>query len=199
LILNYKHDRFAITPTLQFSGGQRYGVPESVVGVDPGAGCRPLGTSTAKDPRYPYGAPAGAAYDATTCPGALNAIPDPYTGKFDSVGAFVAPSQLLANMQLSYQATKKLTLSLALTNLVDQCFGGSKEPWTGLANPKTCSYNSGGVVGSVYPSANFYNPGAAHQAFLSPYTPQFGQYVLNNGYSAPSSPFNVFLSAQLKV
>ncbi len=199
LILNYKHDRFAITPTLQFSGGQRYGVPESVVGVDPGAGCRPLGTSTAGDPRYPYGSPAGAAYDATTCPGALNAIPDPYTGKFDSVGAFVAPSQLLANMQMSYQVSKKLTVSLALTNLVNQCFGGSKEPWTGLANPKTCSYNSGGAIGSVYPSANFYNPGATRQAFLMPYTPQFGQYVLNNGYSAPSSPFNVFATAQLKI
>ncbi len=199
LILNYKRDRFALTPTLQFSGGQRYGVPESVVGVDPAAGCLPLGTKTAGDPRYPYGAAGGAAYDATSCPGALSAIPNPYTNKFDSVGAFVAPSQLIGNLQLAYQATKKVTFTLALTNLFNQCFGGSKEPWTGFSNPKTCSYNSGGVVGSVYPSANFYNPGAARQPFLYPYIPQFGQYVVNNGYSAPSSPFNAFLSAQIKL
>ena len=199
LILNYKHDRFTFTPTLQFNAGQRYGVPESVVGVDPGAGCLPLGTSTAGDPRYPYGSAGGAAYDATSCPGALNAIPDPYTGKFDSVGAFVAPSQLLGNLQLSYAANKKVTFTLALTNVLNQCFGGSKEAWTGLANPKTCSYNSGGVIGSVFPAANFYNPGSARQPFLSPYIPQFGQYIVNNGYSAPSSPFNAFLSAQIRL
>ena len=199
LILNYKRSRLTFTPTLQFSAGQRYGVPESVVGVDPAGGCLPLAASTAGDPRYPYGSAGGAAYNATSCPGALNAVPDPYTRKFDSVGAFVAPSQLLGNLQIGYAASKTVTFTLALTNLLNQCFGGSNEPWTGLANPKTCSYNSGGVIGSVFPSANFYNPGAARQPFLSPYIPQFGQYVVNNGYSAPSSPFNAFLSAQIRL
>ncbi len=47
LILNYKRDRFTITPTFQFTAGQRYGVPESVLGVDPAAGCLPLAASTA--------------------------------------------------------------------------------------------------------------------------------------------------------
>ena len=200
LVLNYKHDRFAITPSFQFSAGQRYGTPESVTGIDPAAGCTALGSTPAGDPRYPYGAPGGAAYDATSCVGALTTVPDPYTHAFDGIGAFVAPSQLLVNLQMTYALTHRVTLRVAVTNLINQCFGGSTQAWTGIANPKTCSYNTGGIVGVIPPAANVYNPGSTRQAFNSyPYIPQFGQYVVNNGYSAPSSPTNVYLSADIRL
>src|SRR6185503_3151122 len=74
-ILNYKRDRLSITPSVQFQGGARYGEPETTNGIDPTSCTAPLGSSPAGDPRYPYGAPGGGAYDATACGGTL-AIPD---------------------------------------------------------------------------------------------------------------------------
>ncbi|MGZ3550139.1 MAG: hypothetical protein ACXWNZ_17815 [Vulcanimicrobiaceae bacterium] len=53
LILNYKHDKLSITPTLQFQGGGRCGSPESNYGIDPTAGRLPLaGSNSVGDPRY---------------------------------------------------------------------------------------------------------------------------------------------------
>ena len=43
LVLNYRHDKFAVTPSLQFQGGGKYGAPETTPGIDPtDAGCAPL-------------------------------------------------------------------------------------------------------------------------------------------------------------
>ncbi len=68
---------------------------------------------------------------------------------------------------MSYAVTPKVTVRLALTNFINQCFGGSTEAWTGIANPKTCSYNTGGIIGVIPPAANIYNPGSTRQAFNS--------------------------------
>ena len=57
LVLNYKHGPFAITPSVQFQGGARYGEPETTPGINPVTCGAPLaGASTAGDPRYPNGA-----------------------------------------------------------------------------------------------------------------------------------------------
>ena len=37
LLLNYKHDKFAVTPSLQFAGGGKYGAPQTNPGIDPAA------------------------------------------------------------------------------------------------------------------------------------------------------------------
>ncbi|MBV8067634.1 MAG: TonB-dependent receptor, partial [Candidatus Eremiobacteraeota bacterium] len=51
LILNYRHDRFTITPSFQFVAGNRYGAPLTTPGIDPAAGCgEPLAGSTTGDP-----------------------------------------------------------------------------------------------------------------------------------------------------
>jgi hypothetical protein len=52
LVLNYKHDKWAVTPALQFSAGQKYGYPESTMGVNPSLGCASLGIapSTSRNP-----------------------------------------------------------------------------------------------------------------------------------------------------
>ncbi len=119
LLLNYKHDKWSITPSLQFEGGQRYGVPESTEGIDPAAGCGILGPLSPGDPRYTGGTAglSGNSFDATTCAAGLRAIPDQFTGKFDGIGAFVAPNQLLGNLQLSYAVSPRISVNLTMANL----------------------------------------------------------------------------------
>ncbi len=92
LLVQYKRGPLAITPALQFSGGARYGVPESTPGINPDQCTGSLPSATAGDPRYPYGAAGGAPFDATLC-AAGAVIPNPFTGRFDTIGAFVAPEQ----------------------------------------------------------------------------------------------------------
>ncbi|MBV9102358.1 MAG: hypothetical protein JO060_02145, partial [Candidatus Eremiobacteraeota bacterium] len=193
----YKKDKFAITPSLQFSAGERYGAPETTFGVAPEF-CSALGHgAVAKDARYPYGAPGGAPYNAGFCPGTVTSsglqpstantivIPDPYTKTFDSIGAFVAPSTLAMHLQLTYQASRSTTLIANLTNLVNYCFGGTKN---GFTISGACGYTviGGGTGGDV---GNVYNPGAVLQPYVSvPYAPIFAQY-----------PFGFFLSARVRI
>ncbi len=154
LILNDKHKKFNITPSLQFEAGGRYGSPVQGVGIDPAGGCAILAGSTACDPRYPYGAPGGSPYDAQSCPGSITA-PDPYTGKFDTPGVFVEPSQLLANIGLGYQINPRVTINLLAVNVFGTCFGGSKEPWANAGPKLGCWYNSA----SGLQAGNFLQPG----------------------------------------
>ncbi|MDQ2662456.1 MAG: TonB-dependent receptor, partial [Candidatus Eremiobacteraeota bacterium] len=197
-ILNYKHDKFTITPTVQFQGGSRYASPESNYGIDPTAGCSALaGTNSANDPRYAtFGGVSGVpGYDATTC---ANVIPVPnfYTGKFDQLGAFVQPSQLLANLQMSYQVSPKLTLVGTFANVVNTCFGGTKAAWT-RNDHNVCSYGIVGA-GSIPPVGNVFNPGSTIQPFVQyPYLSNLG--AVNVDGASTKTPFNFFLEARIKI
>ena len=185
LIVQYKHGPLAITPSLQFAGGQKYGVPLSTPGVDPTAGCNGLGGTTVNDPRYPYGAVGGAPYNATC--GAGLAIPDPYTGRFDNVGAFTAPNSLLLHTQVSYDVNKRLTLVGNFANIINRCWGGTQ---TKFAVNHACNYGpTYGAGGGITPAGNLYNPGDIVQPFLStPYNPTF-----------PGFPFNMYFEARIKL
>ena len=199
LVVNYRHNAFAFTPSIQFQAGQRYGLPEANAGIDPAAGCTPLaGATTANDPRYTYGAAGGAPYDALTCKSALTAIPNVFTNKFDAIGAFTSPSQLLGSFTASYDVTKNLTLSLTGANVFNQCFGGTKAEWTGIGSPHVCSYESGEVSRGTVPTGNAYNPGAKFDPFgQNPYYAYLGPYTM--GVVNPSAPFELFLNARLKL
>jgi hypothetical protein len=195
LLVSYKWNHLTITPALQFEAGQRYGVPETTEGIDPMAGCSPLGPLNAHDPRYTGGTAgqSGNAYDATTCAGGLRAIPDPYTGKFDGIGDFTAPSQLLAHFLMSYDVTPKIALQLTAANLFSTCFGGTRAAWTGVGSPHVCSY--GGAAGAANPVGNFYNPGSLIQPRVQyPYLPQWGAYGPDATF-----PFTIFLDASIKL
>ena len=75
-------------------------------------------------------------------------IPNQVTGKFDTIGEFVEPSQLLLHMQVSYDVSKNFTLTANLANILNTCFGGSNEKW----NVKgACTYTlpNGGTTGAV--------------------------------------------------
>ncbi|HEY8312588.1 MAG TPA: TonB-dependent receptor [Candidatus Baltobacteraceae bacterium] len=196
LILNYKHDRFSITPSFQFVGGNRYGAPEVMPGVDPASGCNPLSGSVAGDPRYPYGAGGGSPYDATTCAAQIGAIPDSFTGHFDGIGEFREPSQLLGHVRISYEASKNVTFSLTLANVVNTCFGGQQTRFTYYSSKDVCSY--GNLANFVAPVGNAYNPGDNVQPFLRyPYEPTFGTY--NDLTSSLNQPFSAYLTMKIKL
>jgi hypothetical protein len=186
LILQWKHGPLAITPAIQFSGGVRYGVPLSTPGIDPSACAGGLGGTTANDPRYPYGSAGGAPYDQTQCASNF-AIPNQFTGRFDNVGAFVAPSQLLLHTQVTYDVNKRVTLVGNFANIINRCWGGTKVPFS---INHACNYVATYGAGSgPQPIGNQYNPGDRLQPFLAtPYDPMF-----------PNFPFNVFVEARIKI
>ena len=155
LVMNYKHDAWTFTPTVQFTAGGKYGSPVNGVGIDPASGCAPLASgSVVGDPRYTYGAPGGAPYDASTCTGLLTA-PDRYTGQFDNFGAFTEPSQLSLNLQLGYQVSKNIGLQVTAVNVYNRCFGGSNVPWNNVGNVLGCWYGTPPYGWS----GNSFNPG----------------------------------------
>jgi hypothetical protein len=199
LILNYKHNKFTITPSLQFVAGNRYGAPLTWPGIDPAAGCGTLPGSTAHDPRYPYGSAGGAPYnaDSASCAATLT-IPDPYTGQFDGLGAFREPAQLLGHLQIGYELSPRLSLSLTLANLLQTCFGGQQTKFTYYWSNTTCLYSdlNGGPLSP--PVGNAYNPGANIQPFLKyPYEPYFGIY--NDQTSSLNEPFNAYLTLKVSI
>lgn len=118
LVVSYKRARTTLTPSLTYSSGAKYGSPLAYPGYAPNA-CAATGAA----------APDGAfAADPKSCGGsALSGnsyilIPDAFTGKFDSLGAFNQPARLSLNFAASYEANKNVKLSFAVTGLVDTCF-----------------------------------------------------------------------------
>jgi hypothetical protein len=188
LLLNYKHDKFAITPSFQFQGGGKYGAPMTTPGIDPAAGC---GAPLAGTQRYNAGNP-GCATNLT--------IPDPYTGVYDGLGSFTQPNSFGLNLQLSYDVSPRVQLVGTLANIVNGCWGGTKAPWT-FTDGNLCSY---GIVGggAIPPIGNAYNPaGYAHSivpAFQKyPYAPGFGPY--NDDGNSTKTPFQFYVSAKIKL
>jgi hypothetical protein len=163
-VINFKHDKWAITPEFQYQAGGWYGDPLQNYGVDPTT-CGALNSSgsVSGDPRYPYGG-TGNPYDALTCGGTL-AMPDPYTGKFDTIGAFREPNHFLMHMQMSYELSSRTSLIANFSNIINRCSGGSAEPWTRFASSQVCQYTTTGYVTAPTQKygANFYNPGSTFQ------------------------------------
>jgi TonB dependent receptor/Carboxypeptidase regulatory-like domain len=186
VIVQWKHGPLAITPAVQFSGGVRYGVPLSTPGIDPSACTGGLPGTTANDPRYPYGAAGGLPYDQTKCASNF-AIPNPFTGRFDNVGAFVAPNQLLLHTQVTYDVNRRLTIVGNFANIINRCWGGTKVPFS---VDHACNYAATYGAGSgPQPIGNQYNPGDHLQPFLAtPYDPIF-----------PNFPFNMYFEARIKI
>ena len=192
-ILQYKHDKLAITPAVQFFAGERYGAPLTTLGIAPDTCTAALGAA-AGDPRYPYGSAAGSGYNYTSCTDLTGGIPDPYTGKFDTIGAFSQPSQVLVHLQVSYDITPRISLVANLANIVNTCFGGTKTAFTVKG---ACDYNviANGATGAV---GNTYNPGAVIQPYvLSPYLPVWTN--INGASSTTVNPFNAYVSLRVKV
>jgi hypothetical protein len=198
LVLNYRHDRFAITPAFTLNQGATYGTPSDVVGVDPRTCVSNLASSG-----FTTGNPL--AVDYTSCnfaatPSGTLYVPNPETGHFDRFGEFRQPWQFNMGLSMSYEVSKRVTASMTVTNLVNRCFGGSSTPWSRAYAPSSvvCGYQS-----NPFYVNNFYNGASpndvtANGVPLNPYfahsfAPSYAD-VTSLGYA---SPLNVYL--QLKV
>jgi hypothetical protein len=211
-VVNYKHNRFSITPALTFNEGALYGNPSDVLGIDPrtctgnSKRLRRLSDPSVDPLQADYTTCGLAATQNGTLSGALY-IPNPQTGVFDSFGAFRQPSQLNLSMQMSYQIAPSVKANLLLANLVNACFGGSNEPWTKQYPPNsyTCGYVSGGPFGSSYYVSNFYNGTSPNDRAANgvPLNPAFAQsfipaYADTNSLVLPG-PFNAYLQVDIKI
>ncbi len=185
LILNYKENRFSITPSFQFSSGAKYGSPLVWPGYVP-QGC----TATLS------GAPSGAA-DPATCSSPTGLplfIPDVYTGKFDNLGDFKQPWRFQASVSLGYEINSHVNAHLTLTNLVDHC-GQRGYAWD---QANVCVYSAlpSGIfapAGNFYPNSN----GSAPPQMQFPYT-----FYLNNnntGFVGTRLPMEATFDLQFKL
>jgi hypothetical protein len=170
--------------------------PATTLGVAPDS-CTGIIGPAAGDPRYTYGSTGGSGYNYADCSAILGfattaaglptgGIPDQFTGKFDTIGAFAAPAQLLVHLQVSYDITPRVSLVANLANLINRCFGGSK---TGFTVNGACSYQvlAGGTTGAV---GNAYNPGTPLQPYtVLPYSPTWTDI----------NPFGIYVSARVKI
>jgi hypothetical protein len=200
-VVNYRHDKFSITPALTFNEGSLYGNPNDVLGVDPrvctsnSAGFINSPIHTKNPLQADYTTCGLAATQNGTSPGELF-IPNPQTGSFDAFGAFRQPNQLNFSVQLGYQISPRIKVNALLANLVNACFGGSSEPWTKQYPPNsyTCGYQS-----NFYYVSNFYNGTSPNDRGANgvPLNPAFKQsftpaYADTNAFVLPN-PFNAYL------
>ena len=197
MVLNYKHDKFAITPSFQFQGGERYGYPLSSVGIDPAAGgCAPL-------TGYP-----GQRANSTSCASVIN-IPNPYTGIFDGLNAYAQPNEFMMNLQLSYDVSPRISLVGTLANIVNYCFGGSAAPWT-FNDGNICQYGPPMILGGFDPVAPYTTPGSTanppgHPGSIVspglkyPYGPAPGPFLASAANFSYKTPLEFYLTANIKL
>lgn len=204
LILNYRKQRWAITPSLQLAEGASYGGPMDVVGEDPrtcGANSATMGITAVSPNTNPYQCDAlQAAGTFSTAAGDLF-IPNPQTGTFASPGEYRDPWILEGNLQMSYQISAKVSANLTLANVFHTCFGGSAEPWTKAfaPGPNICGYG----VNSFY-IGNFYNGTGPYDKAANGFTPydtQTNSYGPSIGSDAGfiPSPFNAYLTLNVRI
>ncbi|HEY1882393.1 MAG TPA: TonB-dependent receptor [Candidatus Cybelea sp.] len=209
LILNWRHDKLAITPSFTFQNGGFYGTPLDETGMDPRA-CTLNSRATGITKVSPHTNPLQCNYLTMSGLGtgqfAYLYIPDPQTGSFyyDNLHQ---PGQIVGNLQVSYDVSPRIKLTILGASLFHACFGGSAEPWT-AANPPSnviCGYTAaGGSLNSTLYPANFYNGTgindfAANKA-RTPFTQSYLPSNLTSGaIGGGVPPINVYFNAQVKI
>ncbi len=176
-VLNYKHNRFSVTPSLTFSSGSFYGSPLVWPGYNP-ATCTGVTAGTQANPQ--------------TCSAYLF-IPDKFSGAFDSFGTYKEPSRLTANLQFGYEVAHNVQLTLALTGLTDTCFQRGY-PWD---NPSTCVYAQL-PSNNLAPVGNFVTDPAKIPIQLAyPYSSWYNNS--QTGFVGQKLPFGAFLDLDVKL
>jgi len=209
LILNWRHDKLAITPSINFQTGGFYGSPLDTEGLDPRT-CKLNSLTTGITKLSPKTNPLQCNYLTATGPGlgtfSFLYVPNPQTGSFLFTN-LQNPSSIFGNLQVTYDATPRIRLSVLGVNLFHTCFGGSSAPWTSAYPPgyAVCGYlPAGGSLNStVYPS-NFYNgtsfndlkANGARPAYTQSYLPTNSQ---NGSIGGGVPPINVYFNATVKI
>ncbi|HEY1977465.1 MAG TPA: TonB-dependent receptor, partial [Candidatus Baltobacteraceae bacterium] len=207
LLLNYRHDKWAITPSVQFQAGSWYGSPLDVNGYDPRA-CEFSSLHDGIATANPHQCDVNTVYAGGLGPLGYFYIPDPQTGHFSAIGSYEAPAILTGNLQITYDVSPKIKLTATGTNLFRSCFGGTPEPWTAVYQPSpwTCGYfPAGGLLNSTTYPSNFYNgkgitDAKANGGVVTPWTQSYTPSTGNNGaIGGIVTPWNVYLNAQIKI
>jgi hypothetical protein len=204
-VLNYRHNRFAITPALSLQEGTTYGTPADVQGLDPRSCTQNqggIGTPNGNPLNADYTSCGQALTNDGSLPGALY-IPNPATGRFDTFGEFRQPWQFNLGMSVSYDITPRITGKVIVANLLNRCFGGSNEPWTRAYPPSSvfCGY----IANTFYNGGNFFNGTSPSDVaangvpenpyFAQPFVPSYGD---PNSSNYPMA-LNIFASLQIKL
>jgi hypothetical protein len=179
LIVNYRHGKFALTPSLHYEDGSNYGSPL----VWPGYVPQSCSSQPSKTPQTPGVSCAG---------GTIGAIflPDPYSGHFDNLGAFMQPAQLSLNLQTSYDVAPNMTLTLQAVNLYNHCFQRGYV-WD---NSVTCVYSN--LPSNILaPSGNFVKNPPAQLRY--PYGTFYN--ITEVGISSVLQPFGFFADLNVKL
>ncbi len=209
LLLNWRHDKLAITPSFAWQTGGFYGSPLDTEGLDPRT-CTSNSATTGITKVSPKTNPLQCNYLTTTAPGlgtfSYLYVPNPQTGSY-LFGNVQNPSQIIGNLQVTYDLSSKIKLSILGANLFHACFGGTTEPWT-TANPPSnviCGYGpAGGSLNSTLYPSNFYNgtgigdykANGARTPFTQSYLPSSGN---NGAIGGAPPPINVYFNAQIKI
>jgi hypothetical protein len=186
LILNYKHDRFAITPSLHYIDGSYYGSPL----VYPGYVPQYCSRQPALSPTTP-GVSCANPNNFTAPIGSAIFIPNPYTGnQFDNLGALREPSQFTLNLQMSYEVSPRVSLTATVDNIVNAC-GQRGYAWD---NNTTCTY--GNLPSNVLPSSgNFLTKPPIQVKY--PYGTFFN--ITEVGATAVIQPLSFFVNFNVKL
>jgi hypothetical protein len=144
LILQYKHDNFRFAPSLQIDAGQKYGSPFTWYANNP------------------------------AMPGTPVYIPNPYTGSFDSLGQYFAPTTASISASAAYDLGKAATLTLIASNLFHHCYSHG-QPW-----------ETGGDTACSYGNNLFYGTGGTAAIQNNPYgyAPSYGATLPINLYAS---------------
>jgi hypothetical protein len=204
LLLNYKHDRWNITPNLTYQSGSYYGAPTAIAGYDPSTCGNVNNTAPVNQPPLlPNGNlnPAG-------CVGSVF-VPNPYSGSFDNIGQYRQPWNLTAGLGLSYEVSPRIKAQLNISNLITVC-GQRGYAWD---NSHICTYGSLGasllapagpttMPGSFYPNMDANSSGSVANAtppvqMLYPY----GVFInnTNTGFVGTTQPIQITGSIQIKL
>ncbi len=209
LILNWRHDKLAVTPSFSFQTGGYYGSPLDTTGLDPRV-CVLNSAATGITKVSPKTNPLQCNYLTTTSAGSgaftYLYVPNPQTGTF-LFDNYQQPSSIVGNLQLTYDVSPRVRLTVLGTNLFHECFGGTSAPWT-AANPPSyviCGYTpDGGPLNSTLYPSNFYNGTSindkAANGARTPWTQSYLPSGLNNGaIGAAVQPINVYFNAQVRI
>ena len=211
LILNWRHDKLAITPSFNFQTGGFYGSPLDTEGLDPRS-CLQNSAAAGITKVSPKTNPLQCNYLSTTAAGlgpfGYFYIPNPQTGTF-LFDNYEQPSSIVGNLQVSYDVSPRIRLMVLGANLFHSCFGGTSAPWTSAIPPSNvvCGYGpAGGSLNSTLYPANFYNGTGINDfkangartpaAFQQSYLPTGAN---NGAIGAAVQPINVYFNAQVRI
>ena len=212
--VQFKHGRWAIAPNFTLQSGASYGSPTDVYGTDPRSCAQNQGAALTAAGTPVTGIDASTAgfcdfLTASATPFTQSgylAIPNPYTGKMDSLGQFDEPWQLNVGALIRYDISPKITANLTLTNIFNTCYGGSKTAWQTAFKPNrfVCGYypNNSAYIGPQggqpgYGGGFFYGSAPNSASNGSPVYPGVFNYPF-----APVTgelPFQAYLEVQIKL